>query len=70
MFFLAAGGSAKDKAKETTPATAAAHVIELTAGKDAQWKPSTMPYPRVMVRATQLPPALRLVTEQCASSGG
>ena len=49
MFFLAAGGSAKDRAKESTPASAAAHVIELTAGRGAKWQASNMPYPRVMV---------------------
>jgi hypothetical protein len=54
MFFLAAGGSAQDKAKESTPASAAAHVIELTAGKNAQWKASTMPWPRVMGDAVTL----------------
>ena len=30
MFFMAAGGSAQDRAKESTPASAMAHVIEVS----------------------------------------
>lgn len=48
QFFLAAGGSAQDRAKDDTPASAVAHVIDLTGGPGSKWVPSVMPHPRVM----------------------
>lgn len=37
MYLLSAGGSAQDQADEETPATSAAHIIELTGGTEAKW---------------------------------
>lgn len=49
MFFLAAGGTSEDRAKPGTPASDAAHLIELTGGPEASWQSvGPMPYERVM----------------------
>ncbi|KAL4854334.1 Aldehyde oxidase GLOX1 [Chlorella vulgaris] len=47
--FLAAGGTSKDRATQTTPASDKAHVIMLTSGRAATWRSvGPMPYRRVM----------------------
>ncbi|KAL4425029.1 hypothetical protein ABPG77_001807 [Micractinium sp. CCAP 211/92] len=49
VHFLAAGGSSKDRARVGTPASAKAHVVELTAGAEATWQEiGSMPHKRVM----------------------
>lgn len=46
---LAAGGTSEDYATQDTPASSAAHVIDLTAGEGASWqRVGSMPHRRVM----------------------
>lgn len=52
---LAAGGTSEDYATQETPASAAAHVIDLTAGEAAMWqRVGSMPHRRVMGDAVVL----------------
>lgn len=53
--FLAAGGSAEDRANDDTPASASAQVIDLTAGSGARWRSvGPMPTSRVLGDAVLL----------------